>query len=79
MQEEANRPINSQREEKINLIEYADRSCKKCYGRGYTGHYGDNVAVICPCVKRNYRARRRHTITPETLVKDVIKFNHKKD
>ena len=74
MQEEGSEIRNSQGQTIIKLIDYADRSCKKCYGRGYVGRFGDGESVMCACVKRNYRAGKRHTITPETLVKDIVRM-----
>jgi len=75
MQTETNKPERSyQNTKEINLREYADRSCKKCYGRGYRGGHSDGSPIVCACVKRNYRAGRKYSITPETLVKDIIRM-----
>ena len=75
MQAEDNKSEGSyQSAKKINLWQYADRSCKKCYSRGHKGGYPDGKPIVCACVKRNYRAGRRFTITPETLVKDIVRM-----
>ncbi len=56
---------------KIYLPEWADASCKKCYGRGFIGHfYGrrntekfeQGEPIPCQCVKRNYHRKRRTKI-----------------
>jgi len=70
-----NKPERSTRKNKeINLRDYADRTCKKCYGRGHRGGYPDGTPIVCACVKRNYRNERQFTITPETLVKDIVRL-----
>jgi hypothetical protein len=31
----------------------ADKNCKKCYGRGYTGLTQDDKKIMCKCVRKN--------------------------
>ncbi len=47
---------------KIYLPEWADPSCRKCYGRGHLGHLKSGEPVPCQCAKRNYHRKRRTKI-----------------
>ena len=34
----------------------ARKSCRKCYGRGYTGKFSDGRLVPCRCLRAHYMA-----------------------
>ena len=42
----------------IKLVDYSDKQCKKCYGRGHTGIL-NNRFDVCRCVKRNYTKEQK--------------------
>jgi hypothetical protein len=62
--------LEAKRGERIILSEWADRYCKKCYGRGFIGMFADGKPQICKCVERNYRAGRKQ-VTIQEPKKDV--------
>ena len=44
--------------------EFAEKSCKHCYGRGFSGwdtnpNFEEHIPIICKCLKRKYMDRNK--------------------
>ena len=51
--------VPSAEDMKTAIEAIADKSCPKCYGRGYSGITLSGEPIICPCFKKNIAKQKR--------------------
>jgi hypothetical protein len=65
--------------EQIDISTLIDRSCHRCYGRGYVGiDSKTKYPVICQCVRKNYRKLKMQSSSDNAILKAMCDQEQKR-